>query len=273
MGFFTAGQLEDFRRDGFVAVPEFFAPAEVAALQAEFERLHEEGMLRNVHTEGDGATQSRERFNLQCCPCGQHSRLIRSLPFAGRVATAVAQLLGTGFRQRLDQIFFKPAGTGVGTRWHQDNDYFAEARGDAAWRGVGMWIALHDADVASGTMHVIPGVHREVFRHRRDPGSDHHVTCADAVDEARAVPIEVPAGGVLFFNYGVPHCTRANRSDRDRAGLALHFQDLDLVPEQAMRHGFPTIRGPGADGGVAVWGEDLRGVFDELIAIGVAGPG
>ena len=120
----------------------------------------------------------------------------------------MGQLIGDPFVFYLDQIFLKPGGTGAGTDWHQDNDYFKVSD---PTRGVGMWTALHDATVANGTMHVVPGSHREVLAHDRDPNSDHHVHTH--IDPSRERPIELPAGGVLFFNFGCAHCTKANTTE------------------------------------------------------------
>merc|ERR1719195_1898457 len=61
------------------------------------------------------------------------------------------------------------------------------------------------------------------LEHVRDGASDHHVTCRHKVDEVEAVPVELPAGGAVFFNFATPHCTRANGTDQARAGVSYHF--------------------------------------------------
>lgn len=266
----TASQLERFARDGYVPVPGFFAPPEVAALQREVAALQAAGKLRNVHTIGDGKTHSRTAMNLQICPIGPaNSRLIAALPWRRGLGELLAALVGGDAVQHLDQLFLKPARTGVGTGWHTDNAYFKAA--DPRY-GVGMWIAVHDATVANGTMHVVPRSHLRVWAHVRDGGSDHHITCAAEIDEAAAVPVELPAGGVLFFNYGIAHRTGPNATDRDRAGLALHFVAGAHAPREDHNfRGLPPERwrwlgGPRADGGLAFHGEDLRGEWERLVA-------
>lgn len=72
-------------------------------------------------------------------------------------------------------IVLKPAGHGAGTNWHQDNAYFGILD---PTQGVGMWVSVHDATVANGTMHVVPGSHGSAREHWRDGNSDHHITCA-----------------------------------------------------------------------------------------------
>jgi ectoine hydroxylase-related dioxygenase (phytanoyl-CoA dioxygenase family) len=87
-----------------------------------------------------------------------------------------------------------------------------------------MWIAIDDASVDNGTLHVAPG-HDGAFAepvHGSDPHSS-LLSCADAIDDDAAMACELAAGGVVFFCYGVPHSTRANRTAESRCAVAYHF--------------------------------------------------
>ena len=253
----SSEQLSRFRTEGYATVPDFFDAAEVAAMQAELQRLKDDGLLRNVATAGDGKTVSAATANLQICPLSPKSELFRSLGFADKVVNAIRQLIGDPVVWQLDQIFLKPGRHGTGTSWHQDNAYFRilDRR-----QGVGMWTAIHAASVANGTMHVIPHGDAELLAHERDGGSDHHVKCV--VDESKAVSVELPAGGVLFFNYAVPHCTKGNTTDNERAGLALHFLREDAVVKPGA---LATVTGPNATHGVKEYGVDLRGAWERQV--------
>lgn len=260
----TTEQVGQFRKDGFVIVSGFFGPAEVALMQQELTRLCELGLGRNVATDGDGETTSTSQTNLQIIPLSPKSDVFRALPFAAKVRETVAQLIGESFMLQLDQIFLKPAHHGAGTSWHQDNHYFRIP--DPA-QGVGMWVAVHDASVENGTMQVVPGSHKELREHVRDPGSDHHLMCR--VDESRetVVPVEIAAGGALFFNYGVPHCTKANHTDHARAGLALHFVKEGLLKvAQAGSITRPVLSGPNYTAGRDVYGSTIEGVWESMVS-------
>jgi ectoine hydroxylase-related dioxygenase (phytanoyl-CoA dioxygenase family) len=127
-----------------------------------------------------------------------------------------------------------------------------------------MWTALHDATVANGTMHIVPRAYRTLIEHERDSGSDHHIRCN--VEESKAIPIEIKAGGVLFFNYGVPHCTKANTTDKERAGLALHFLRWDYRrPDRPNDYKGPLLSGPEATGGVREFGVKVEGTWDQQV--------
>ena len=167
--------------------------------------------------------------NLQLCPLIPEHPLFAALPWAARVREAVARLLleeqgGQGEQGEqgergeqgeegdtvlcyLSQTFWKPARQGLGTSWHQDNAYFGLRDGRA---GVAMWTAVHDAHLANGTLHLLPGRDSEVLQHERDLSSDHHITCAAALEGEEGEPAIIPAGGVVFFNCNVPHCTKVS---------------------------------------------------------------
>lgn len=261
----TQTQIDQFTSEGYTIAPDFFDREEVALLQAEVARLQAQGLLRNVRTEGDGATTSATQANLQLCPASPHSRPLLALPFAAKVRATVDALIGGPSVRLLDQIFLKPAHHGSGTAWHQDDAYWGVRSRTA---GFGMWIAVDDATVANGTMRIIPGSHTSDFAHRRDPNSDHHIRCDP--DEALAIPVEVEAGGALLFNFGIAHCTRANTTERDRAGLAYHFTRCDNLPAKQgydqRRGALPLLTGPGYCGGREELGENLDGAWADLLA-------
>jgi phytanoyl-CoA hydroxylase len=112
---------------------------------------------------------------------------------------------------------------------------------------------------------VIPGSFRETYEHSRET-SDHHIRCYPP--EERAVPVELPAGGVVFFCYGSAHCTRENKSDQARAGVAYHFLRADyaqeglLAPDRDYR---PYLTGPLASGGKKEYGVQVAGTWEREV--------
>lgn len=257
---FSDSQIAQFHEQGYLPVPEFWTKREVEAMQMELERLKRDGKLRNVATDGDGKTHSTTKINLQLCPMYPHSAFFRAMPFAPKVAEAVSQLIGDPVILHLDQVFIKPGKHGMGTNWHQDNAYFQI---DDPLKGTALWTAVHDATVANGTIHVIPGSFRTVYEHTRDPYSDHHIRCYPPEDEA--VAVELPAGGVVFFAYGTAHATKGNTTDKERAGVALHFINGDV--QGHARGGFevakrPYLTGAEATGGLREYGVKVAGTWD-----------
>lgn len=254
-------QVEEFKRDGCVIVPHFFNDREVRALQLEVERFKREGLGRNVVPES--ARTSKPLINYQVMPLYDKSQLFRALLFHEGVTSAVEQLIGGTVVRWLDQLFLKPARHGSGTDWHTDNAYF---KVPDVTKATGMWIAVHDASKANGTLEVIPGSFRQQEpEHGRSALSDHHIACKPE-DESKAVAAEIAAGGVVFFNYGTLHCTRANNTDRDRAGAAFHFNRTDNYPSGTHfdQSNLDTVvlTGPEFTGGLREYGTKVVGTWD-----------
>lgn len=262
-------QIEQFKSEGYTTHDAFFDKSEIAAMRAELERLKTIGKLRNVATAGDGATAATDKANLQLCPMAPHSSLFRSLPFQPKVTEAVSELIGEPIILHLDQVFLKPGGHGMGTNWHQDNAYF-KVRDPMG--GTAMWIAVHDATLANGTIQVIPGSYRERYEHTRDPYSDHHIRCYPP--EEQAVPLALPAGGVAFFCYGTAHCTGANTTNHERAGVAYHFLHTDYANDDLIaddRDYRPYLTGPKATGGEQEYGERVAGTWQAEVEKAITG--
>ena len=254
----TTAQIDLFQQEGYLILPNFFNRHEVEAMQQELTRFYQQDLGRNVATDGDGKTHSTRLHNYQVIPLNTISDLYRALPYCPKVKTVVSQLIGDPFIRHLDQIFLKPPQTGIGTNWHTDNGYF---RISDPTKGTGMWIALHDASVENGTLHLVPGGHKQTHEHTRDLSSDHHITCQP--DESQALPIEMEAGGIAFFNYGIPHCTKENNTDKPRGGCAYHFLRQDYIPEGAQQmHRLPVVTGPDATGGEREYGQRIEGTWD-----------
>ncbi len=250
---FKASEIAQFRSQGWLAKEAFWSQRETRAMRLELDRLKAVGLLRNVATAGDGVTPADDQVNLQLCPMFPHSDFYRAMPFADKAVAAVRQLIGDPVLLHLDQVFLKPGKQGMGTNWHQDNAYFQI---DDPLKGTAMWTAVHDATVANGTIHVIPGSYRIAYKHSRDPYSDHHIRCYPPEDQA--VAVELPAGGVVFFAYGVAHCTLANTTEAERAGVALHF--INGAMDATAKSGFPLGKRPYLSGGEASGGLKEHGV-------------
>jgi phytanoyl-CoA hydroxylase len=227
-------EVTQWKNDGYVIIENFFSTEQTNCMRKELESMINAGLGSNVATDGDGKTKSTSSVNLQIHNLRNKSELFRSLPYLPHVKDAMIKLLGENVVFILDQIFFKDAKSGAATGWHTDNAYFNTQ--DVS-QGTGMWVALHDANIENGTMRVIPGSHQKLFSHVRDMGSNHHITCKHEVNEEEAVYVEVPAGGVVFFNFGVAHATGPNPTDNPRAGAAFHFATSDLVGSESFWKG------------------------------------
>lgn len=137
-------------------------------------------------------------------------------------------------------LFVKPPGL-PGQAWHQD-ERFIPTRDRSL---VGAWIALDDATLDNGCLWV-PGSHRNGYLWPTRPHEDlDEYDFADechGFDESEAVPVEVQAGSVVFFNGYLLHKSLRNRSQHYRRALVNHYCNAwSLLPWA------PTKQVAGAD--------------------------
>lgn len=247
----TQQQVEQFRRDGYLAFEEVLDDQEVQAARDELYRLVSESLqggadkfeLRNrraVHSRENPffvefekplpgetiqdprqlpreAAELRVRKLMNFCCASEFLNRLAMVP--RRIHGVVASLLGANPILFQDMALVKPPYVGSEKPWHQDNAYFAVTPLEAV---LGVWIALDAATVANGCMHVLVG------EHRLGPRKHHHdrdcEIVPDRINAHRAVPVELPPGGAMFFAGMLPHQTPPNSSPQRRRALQYHYR-------------------------------------------------
>ncbi len=160
--------------------------------------------------------------------------VFQSLVAHEKIQGFVAAAIGQKMLLKDVMALSKPPFIGSEKPWHQDNAYFnylpLELVGTA-------WIALDDATVENGCMHLLPGQHtRGALRHH------HTIDCEilpDRIDAALAVPVELKAGGVLYFSAMLPHQTPPNSSPARRRALQFQYRGIDT--RQVSKEAFARV--------------------------------
>lgn len=241
----TPEEVATFKDQGFLAFNNVFSPEEVEESRQRISRLIRD--VSNDPTAKHHANRNHQelqpaqgRFGVQFEPGVKLDDLsdeekelsVRKLmwycevdPYFGdlstnhpRIQTILRQLLGSIPTLFQDMALIKPPKIGTIKPWHQDNAYFSMLPLDAV---IGVWIALDDATIENGCMHVIPGGHAAGAK-RHFHGRDCEIVSSQ-IDEAKALPIEIQAGGALFFYGMLPHQTPPNHSSDRRRALQWHY--------------------------------------------------
>ena len=233
LGALTADDWAQYRRDGYVAVRDVLSPAQIDEAVAGIDALISGSApdFRGIQWEGGvrerlpqmGLAERRDSVR-KLVYYVEHDRRLYDIAHRPDILAFVAQVLGAEPELFADQALLKPAGGGREKPWHQDKAYFDIRPGTPV---VGLWIALDDTDVDNGCMHVIPGSHTTgpvVHFNRRD-----FQICDTDVrrDEVLSVPLH--AGGCLVFDGLLHHGTPANRSNRRRWALQLHYAPAEAI--------------------------------------------
>jgi ectoine hydroxylase-related dioxygenase (phytanoyl-CoA dioxygenase family) len=139
----------------------------------------------------------------------------------------VAELLGPDVDCFLSQFILKTPGA-YGQPWHQDALYFPFEPD----RQLGVWLAVSEATLANGCLHVLPGSHREpVHAHVKDarPGSNYGYLEIVDHDMASAIPVPMQPGDLLVFHSHLMHRSTDNESDAIRAAMVYHYSPAGTV--------------------------------------------
>ena len=143
------------------------------------------------------------------------------------LVASVQHLLGTDIDCFLSQFIFKNPGA-WGQPWHQDAFYFPFDRGPQ----VGVWLAVTEATLANGCLHVVPGSHLEpVHEHlldRRPNANQGYVEILDH-DMSGERPVTMAPGDLLIFHSHLMHRSKDNNSSAIRAAMGYHFGERGTV--------------------------------------------
>ncbi|MEM9037106.1 MAG: phytanoyl-CoA dioxygenase family protein [Actinomycetota bacterium] len=214
---------EDYRRDGYLVVEDLIGGDERDRICADAQRFIDgDYPVSNLPDDGDILAI---HFPHWVSPTAQEA--VRHPGVAEVLSTITGAHLPEwdgAVKCMQSMMFFKPPGL-QGQAWHQD-ERFIPTRDRSL---VGAWYALDDADLDNGCLWVLPGSHRPGKIHpTRDHGRPDEFDPADEAygfDDAGAVPVEVRAGAVVFFNGYLLHRSFRNRSDRGRRALVNHYMN------------------------------------------------
>ncbi|MBV9865660.1 MAG: phytanoyl-CoA dioxygenase family protein [Abitibacteriaceae bacterium] len=245
-------QIQQYWRDGYLSFPDVLTTDEIEqAKTALSELVQRVANSTEVDKRGSFWIMPGTEFGVQFEPgyspqdasdgdvelkvrklmwyCDQHPHLSYLSAHHPRICGVIESLLGAGPLMFQDMALIKPPFIGSEKPWHQDDAYFSVVPLDAV---CGVWIALDEATVENGCMHVLPGGHK-VGPRKHFHGRDCEIV-EDRLNPALAVPVELPPGGAMFFHGLLPHQTPPNSSSARRRALQFHYRAAtsQIVPKE-----------------------------------------
>jgi phytanoyl-CoA hydroxylase len=108
---------------------------------------------------------------------------------------------------------------------HQDYPYWVRVAEVAEEVATAM-LFLDDSNLGNGCLHVVPGSHRAGKWKTRSDGDRFAANEVDkgAYPDVRPIPLEVPAGSVVYFGPMLVHQSAPNLSDTQRRALLFSYQ-------------------------------------------------
>ncbi len=224
-----------YHQNGFLVLLEGVLRAELEALKAEAALIcrGERGQVRGVTSALEGESDLEVMRHYLCIhfPHKISSVMSEALAYP-RMVEVLESIIGPNVKAMQSMLFIKASGK-PGQAWHQD-EFFIPTRDRSLTGG---WLALDDATTLNGCLWVIPGSHKHGILWPQSQQSDARFDCSGEsmyfpYTDDDAVPVEVPAGSMVFFNGYLLHRSLPNFAPQGfRRSLVNHYMSAEsLLP-------------------------------------------
>ena len=219
-------QVESYRRDGYLALPQVTTADEVRWLRGIYDRLFAARAGREDGNQFDlgGADQEGEEAKLpQILNPARYAPELKKGLFRVNALHVARQLLGEHCIPQGEHAILKPARVGAATPWHQDEAYW---NAEMEYNAISIWIPLQEATLENGCMWFIPASHRGDVQSHHSINHDPRVHGLE-LDQLpvweRAVACPIPAGGCTIHHNRTMHYAGPNKSEEPRRAYILAF--------------------------------------------------
>lgn len=211
--------IEQYRRDGFVKVPQVLTAEEVER----YKNATLEASKRMMDFAADKGAYSQ--VFTQNLNVWQHDDTVRQLTLSKRLGTIAEQLTGASLRIWHDQLLVKQPTKSLPTEFHQDAPYWPH---ETAHNTITAWIALVDVPADRGCMTFIPQAqHMTHLRPQDLMDSNDLMTLVPEMNYMPRITLPLKAGDCTFHNGYTPHMANANTTDIARVAFAIIYMDAD----------------------------------------------
>ena len=233
----SQAQKDTFWRDGVLIVEDAVTPAELAALQAQFNDWLEES--RAYKDDFGSTSDGRARFDVQPGHSADTPALRRvqspeeiSDTFAqamrnARTVDFCTALIGPNIRFHHGKVNSKLPGTATQVKWHQDFPFEPMSNDDV----ITCLLFLDDVTLENGPLEVIPGSHKgPIYSHWHNGSFTGAVD--DTIIQARRddiVSCTGKAGSVCLMHARLLHGSAANLSNGPRTLYITTYYAEDAI--------------------------------------------
>ncbi|MBM3489456.1 MAG: phytanoyl-CoA dioxygenase family protein [Alphaproteobacteria bacterium] len=232
-------EIEQYREEGYLVVPELVGRARLAELRREADRIvAEAGRVAandDVYDLEDSHSPANPRVRRIKTP-HRWSQVFLAAVSAPEILDVLEPLLGPAIRLHGTKLNMKSAGYGAAVEWHQDWAFYPHTNDDVLATG----LYLDDCEEGNGPLMVLPGSHK-------GPLHDHHAggffcgaldPVASGLDFRRAAKLMGPAGSLTIHHVRAVHGSALNTSNRPRRLLLHEYAAADAWPLLGMRDSF-----------------------------------
>lgn len=234
----SRGQLEAYRRNGYLFFDSFFSPEEIMPFLSDLDNYNKDASLKSLEqtiTEPH-ADEIRSIFGLH-----QLSERFDRLTRDPRLLEIAHQLLDSNVYIHQSRLNYKPGFIGTGFNWHSDFETWHSEDGMPRMRCFSMSILLSENNKFNGPLMLIPGSHRWFIPTEGKTPEENWkeslkkqtlgVPTADKLhrmtEKGNLVAPVGPTGSVVLFECNTLHASANNLSPWPRSNLFFVYNSVE----------------------------------------------
>jgi ectoine hydroxylase len=241
----TQQQLELYKEEGMIFIPECFCKQEVKRMDA--------ALIDLMQEDNPGRVLEKDKKTVRSLHgCNTASKVFHDLILHSRLLEPVKQILTSDVYLYQFKINLKAAFDGDLWPWHQDFVFWDKDDGMPSPKAVNIAIFLDEVNEFNGPIYFITGSHKESYTHIEAPlqvtednaekteWMENFVvnlkytldkpTITKLVNKGSLVAPQGISGSVLFFHCNLVHGSLPNISPYDRRLIIITYNSVDNIP-------------------------------------------
>lgn len=242
------GTTAYFEENGFVALPQLLAEAEIAEVSDEIDRVitgavdyvPQEAVLYEPNS---SPPRVRNVFHIH-----RYNPFFMNIATHPKIVSVIEGILGRPVRLYSSHLFAKPAKVGTKVPLHQDMAHWSFE----PYEMLSCWIALDDSTIENGCVRFLEGSHKFGMLHHVPTGMEgNSLEIQDErMDALKEYVMEVPRGSCVLHHCLTAHYSELNRSSHPRRGLIFVYMSQRVRVTDANKlkdfPDFPVVSNAGA---------------------------
>ena len=239
-------QVDFYRENGYLHIPNVFTAPETAELSDEMDRLVEDWSFTSPGWSGpwrqaymDPETEAKSKLT------AMHDLHFYSSAWARAVinknlTSSLSAILGPNVELHHTTMHIKPPQTGHPFPMHQDNPFYGHQDG----RYIDVLVHLDDTSHENGEIRFLAGSHKlghleHITETADGPCTPHLPT--DQYDLTETVPVPAKAGDVVIFCIDTIHGSYINQTKNPRRLVRMGYRNPDNRQEYGQSFGRPGL--------------------------------
>ena len=226
----TAEQIAHYHENGYLRVPQVYAPEEMDALDAGLDFLMDEWAVTEAGWSGpwrealmDAETERKSKLT-SLHDLHFYSEAWMRAAVHPKLAAVLTDLLGPAVELHHLTLHAKPPETGHPFPLHQDNAFYEHTDG----RYIDVLLHLDDTSHENGEIRFLDGSHKQGYLPHITETDDGPCTPHLPTDQYRledTTPVPAQRGDIVLFNIFCVHGSYINTTDRVRRMVRMGYRD------------------------------------------------